>query len=608
MKLMSYVNDGLSWGIVIDDAVSGRQFVIDPQRTQKFLDEFCSDRTVGYFLNRPSFFPDSIPATMTDFLTSGEVGMTAAREMKTFVERFISQSDRTLLSRAAHPIDDVEFLPPIPEPRLLWGLVGNVPSFSRSKLEMKQLQLIPQGHQRPPGTVIAHKQSCRLYRESGGNAELAIVIGRQGRNIRIQDAMSHVAGYTIVNDMCHSLYGQLIMTLKEKYGTGVNRDEMNRIARERGSFFADEDIYAILSSSWAGKMSDRMCAIGPWIVTPDEIGDPYDLLVYTRRDGQLLGRGHTCALLVGIERAIAYYSSFATLYPGDIIHFGAVSKDGYSFAGLPNATTGYMQSEIEKIGTLSVNAQLIDRAEEAAMPATLRAEDRVDEISSPIKLCSMKQRNLYNIFGNTTRAWDGRRLEPKPFPRFLCVPGTVVSTAVSPLSLSSASLRVSAEFCAVIGSVSRGLKPEDVVAHLAGVCPMLCVEDYSLTEQFAQAIPAFDREWALPEIYGRWGDGFNTIPDTFMSSEQLKRVNRLHLDVGNQREHYDTSDYMLWFDEVIAFITSYITLYPGDIVTLGNLGPSLDISETLRKTGAATIHLESNVGSIVRHLVLSVND
>ena len=605
MKLMSYVNDGLSWGIVIDDASSGKEYVIDPQKVQSFLDDFCSDRTVGYFLNRPKFFKDGIPLDMVAFLEMGEAGMTSARNMKVFVERFIAQSDRTLLTRAANPVDEVDFLPPVPEPRLLWGLVGNVPSFSRSKLEMKQLQLVPQGHQRPPGAVIAHRQNCRIYKESGGNAELAFVIGKKGRNIRIQDAMEYVAGYTIVNDMCHGLYGQLIMEIKEKNGTGINdRDAMMKIARERGSFFADEDIYAILSSSWSGKISDRMCAVGPWIVTPDEIGDPYDLLVFTRRSGELLGRGHTCGLMVGIERAIAYYSSFATLHPGDIIHLGAVSKDGYSFKSAPDSLTSCLQSEIEKIGTLSVNATLIGKAEEEAMPPAERTVPELSGVKSLEVLNEFKQKNVYNVFGNTVREWDRRKLSPKPFPRFLCAPGNIVGTPSATTDIFTAKLRVSAEFCAVVGKKSRGLRPDEVMSRLLGFCPMICLEDYSLTEQFEHATVAFDREWALPEIYGRWGDGYNVIPADFLVPDRLTRSNCLRLSVGTQAETYDTADYYLWFDEVIAFISRHITLFPGDIITLGNLGPRLDLAEMLLRDGTATIRLESDEVSFERVITL----
>lgn len=595
MKLMSYINDGIQWGIVVSDQASGMEYVIDPQKVQCFLDKYCSDRTTGYFLNRPCFFESGIPDTMVEFLELGKAGMAAAANMKNFVERFILQSDRSILEFAATPIDDAEFLAPVPEPRLLWGLVGNVPSFSRSKWEMKQLQLVPQGHQRPPGTVIAHNQKVPMYEGAGGNAEFAFVIGKKGRRIKMQEAMEYVAGYTIVNDMCHSLYAECINEIKDKAKENkMSKEEMSKIARESGSFFADEDIYTILSSSWSGKISDRMCSVGPWIVTPDEIGDPYDLVVNTKRNGEKLGRGHTCALLVGIERAIAYYSSFATLYPGDIIHLGAVSKDGYGFKTPAASTESCIQSEIESIGTLNTRATLVNRIKEKSLPPKNRMLSDLKEIKSLKFIDSLKLNNMYNVYGNTLREWQERRLAPKPFPRFLCVPGNSVGTTKVQTDIFTGNIRISAELCAIIGKTARGIKKQDTISCISAFCPMICLEDKSLMDQFKNANIAFEREVALPEIYGRWGDAYNIVPEKFVEPDALVRDNLVTLKAGDKSETYNTKDYYLWFDEVISFISTHITLYPGDIVTLGNLGPAIDLSDILTKDKKVDIILEFN--------------
>lgn len=605
MKLMSYINTGIQWGIVIFDQVSQKEYVIDPQKIECFLDQYCSDRTVGYFLNRPHFFEDEVPKTMVDFLKTGEAGMTVARNMKDFVERFIVQSDRSILIRAANPIDEVEFLAPVPEPRLLWGLVGNVSSFSRSKWEMKQLQLVPQGHQRPLGTVIGHNQKSPMYSEAGGNAEFAFVIGKKGRKIEMKDAMEYVAGYTIVNDMCHALYAQIITDIKEKTEKNItSKEDMLKIARESGSFFANEDIYTILSSSWSGKSSDRMCAIGPWIVTPDEIGDPYDLLVNTKRNGEQLGRGHTCGLLVGIERAIAYYSSFATLYPGDIIHLGAVSKDGYSFKTLETCTESCIQSEIENIGTLNTHVSLIDKDEEKSLPEVDKSITELKNIKSMKFLNATKLNNLYNVYGNTVREWNERKLAPKPFPRFLCVPGNAVGTPEAKTDIFTNNIRASAEFCAVIGKTARGLKKQDVASHILGFCPMICIEDKSLMNQFKNATIAFEREWALPEMYGRWGDAYNIVSEEYIEPDNLLRDNSITLKSEGKLEKYNTKDYYLWFEDVISFISTHITLYPGDIITLGNLGPSIDLSDILMKNNRASINLKFDKIEITKTIFL----
>lgn len=592
MKLMSYVNDGLEWGIVINDSVTGKEYVIDPKKIQYFLDRFCSDRTVGYFLNRPHFFEGEIPATMVEFLELGQTGMRAASDMKIFIERFITQSDRTILNHAATPVDEAKFLPPVPEPRLLWGLVGNSPSFSRSKWEMKQLQLVPQGHQRPVGAVIAHNCPTPMIHEAGGNAEFAFVIGKKGRNIKMTEAMGYVAGYTVVNDMGHSLYADLVKKAKELNGNAVTDSEaMSKIAREKGAHFADEDIYTILSSSWTGKCSDRMCAVGPWIVTPDEIGDPYDLEVFTKRNGERLGRGNTCALLVGIERAIAYYSSFATLYPGDIIHLGSVAKDGYPFKSSETCKESCIQSEIERIGTLNTRVTFMTKDEETAYAPAPGKTTELRGLPSLRELNDLRCKNLYNVFGNTTRQWNSRKLEPKPFPRFLCVPGSCVATAEAETLVFSDKIKVSAELCAIIGKTTRGIDASNISSHIAGFSPMICVEDYSLMDQFEHATIAFEREWALPEIYGRWGDAYNIVADSCISSSELQRNAEIVLKTGGLSECYNCADYLLWFDDVISFINRYITLFPGDIVTLGSLGPAIELKDHFSRDNSAKISL-----------------
>lgn len=606
MKLVSYVNDGVEWGIVITDAVSNTEYVIDPLKTKNFLSSYCSDRTVGYFSSRPEFLKHDLPMTMVEFLELGAHGMAIAREMKAFVERFVVQSDRTLLINAATALDKVKFLSPIPKPRLLWGLVGNSTSFGRGKWDVKQVQLVPQAHQRPLGTVIAHNQEVSLFRKSGGTPEFAIVIGKKCVNVKMEDAMQYVAGYTIVDDMHHSYYGKIVKELERQNGIAVlSEEEAGKVGRETGGYSREADIFAILSESWTGKYSDRMCGIGPWIVTPDEVGDPYDLLVVSKKDGEKTGRGHTGSLMVGVERAIAYYSSFATLYPGDIIHFGSASKDGFSFVSDVISSKCSMQCEIERVGTLNINATAHSEEHEASQPPVDRQiPDLTDDVTSLEFLNTTRLRNQYNVYGNSNSVNRGSNLKPKPFARFLCAPGTSSGTASAKTFIASEKIKASAEFCAVIGKNCRGIKQSEVAANVLGYCPMICLENYSLIEHFKTNTVAFARESGLPEIYGRWGDACNILSDNFIIPEKLSRDNQLILTAGDQRVEYNTLDYALWFDEVISYISTLITLYPGDIITLGNIGPHIDLSGFLVNNQPVTIKLQSNDLIITKQIAL----
>lgn len=601
MKLLSYVNDKCQWGFLLEDPVSGEEVVIDPAAALGFLNDFCGDRTVGYFLNRPNFFPAGVPATLLELLEGGETAMREAEKLLRFCRRFLAQSDRSsLLGYAGHRPDEITFLSPIPEPRLLWGLVGNVPSFARCKWPMKQLQLVPQGHQRPLGTVVAHRVKTSSI-STGGNAELGIIIGRRARNVSMENAMQYVAGFTVVNDMCQGLYAEQINAVKAASGEQVaDEKERGRHVLAVGSPVNGEDIYGILSASWSGKYADRMCGIGPWMVTPDEVGDVYDLIATCYCNDRKLGRGHSGALLVGVERAISYYSRFATLFPGDIIHFGAVGKDGYVMSPEVIASgEGIFSAEFEGIGRLELHTVFHDKAAEAAAPPVKRRTVPASP-ASPAELDAIRLRNFYLVYGNSRRPGPNGLL-PRPYPRFLCVPGSAVGSCRAPSEFNTPKLSAGAELCAVIGRTIRGRSAAEVMEAVAGVAPMLVLENRSLLLDRQRARIAFDREWALPEMYGRWGDASNLVPDSYLPANSLETL-LLQLDTPCGSQEYRFTDYALGLADVLSFINSYITLYPGDVVSLGALGEAVDLASELERNGSAAVTLRAG-GLTLRKMV-----
>src|SRR6185436_2345439 len=118
------------------------------------------------------------------------------------------------------------------------------------------------------------------------------------------------AGYTVVNDGLGSLYTRRWAELDHAAGAG-------------GTHF-----HAANTASWLDKKSDGMLALGPWIVSAEEVGDPYDLLCWYRENGVVRNRAHSGALVCGIEETIHWLSRFLTLEPGMVIHFGAMGQDG----------------------------------------------------------------------------------------------------------------------------------------------------------------------------------------------------------------------------------------------------------------------------------------
>ncbi|KGD90216.1 2-hydroxyhepta-2,4-diene-1,7-dioate isomerase [Achromobacter sp. RTa] len=117
--------------------------------------------------------------------------------------------------------------------------------------------------------------------------ELGVVIGEQARYVSEADAMKHVAGYCVVNDVSEREY-QI----------------------ERGG-------------TWdKGKGCDTFGPVGPWLATADEIADPQALDMWLDVNGKRYQNGSTRTMVFGVAQLVAYVSRFMTLYPGDLISTG----------------------------------------------------------------------------------------------------------------------------------------------------------------------------------------------------------------------------------------------------------------------------------------------
>ena len=117
--------------------------------------------------------------------------------------------------------------------------------------------------------------------------ELGVVIGTKASYISADQAMDHVAGYCVVNDVSERAFQV-----------------------ERGG-------------TWdKGKGCDTFGPIGPWLVTADEIADPQDLKMWCDVDGERMQDGNTRTMIFDVRAVVAYASQFMTLYPGDIIATG----------------------------------------------------------------------------------------------------------------------------------------------------------------------------------------------------------------------------------------------------------------------------------------------
>ena len=117
--------------------------------------------------------------------------------------------------------------------------------------------------------------------------ELGVVIGKAGKNVERANALSHVAGYCVVNDLSERKF--------QLEGTG----------------------------QWVkGKSADTFGPIGPWLVTRDEVPDPQNLELWLEVDGHRYQNGSTRTMIFGVEYVVAYVSRFMSLQTGDIISTG----------------------------------------------------------------------------------------------------------------------------------------------------------------------------------------------------------------------------------------------------------------------------------------------
>ncbi|MFE7421169.1 fumarylacetoacetate hydrolase family protein [Rhodococcus sp. NPDC057529] len=134
----------------------------------------------------------------------------------------------------------------------------------------------------PPGSV-----------KTDWEVELGVVIGKTAKHVTERDALSHVAGYLIVNDVSEREY---------------------QLAR---------------GGSWdKGKGYDSFGPLGPWLVTADEVGDPQDLALTLEVNGVRRQDGSTRDMIFDVATLVSYISQFMTLHPGDIVATGTPAGVG----------------------------------------------------------------------------------------------------------------------------------------------------------------------------------------------------------------------------------------------------------------------------------------
>lgn len=148
--------------------------------------------------------------------------------------------------------------------------------------------------------------------------ELAAVIGRKGKNVPASEARDYIAGFTVMNDFS---------------ARDIQRKEMKvRLGPAKGK-------------DWA-------TALGPWLVTTDELGDPYNLEMTARINGEVWSRGNSRSLYWKFEQMIEFLSRDDSIYPGDVLGSGTVGSGCGLELDRWVQPGDVMELEIERIGVL----------------------------------------------------------------------------------------------------------------------------------------------------------------------------------------------------------------------------------------------------------------
>lgn len=247
--------------------------------------------------------------SMKALLEEGDSGL---RRVRGLIEKV--QVNAGLLAKSSHALDAIHFLPPISDARKFLCVGKNY----RTHLEeLKRTDLIKELPHEPTGFIKLN--DCLTGHDTDVERpptvvhldyepELVFVIGKPAYQVMAKDAFDHVAGITILNDLtCRD-------TQKSEVVSG--------------------------SRFWTGKNAPGFGPLGPFIITMDEVPDPYDIWVTCSVNGEQRMRVNTSDQIWKLPRIIEHFSRLVPLMPGDMFSTGA---PGGVAVGKPNAEDLYLK-------------------------------------------------------------------------------------------------------------------------------------------------------------------------------------------------------------------------------------------------------------------------
>lgn len=216
------------------------------------------------------------------------------------------------------PFDTDSLYPPVPKPSKIICLGLNYADHARE--QKKEPPDSPMLFAKAPSALNGPFDDI-VIREGVENvdaeAELAVVIGREGSAIPIDEAQNYIAGYMVFNDV-----------------------SARKIQRADRQWFR-------------GKSFDTFAPCGPWLITPDEIGDPQNLPIRQRLNGSIMQESNTSEMKFSVYDIVSFISGSMTLMPGDTIATGTPAGVGlFRDPPLFLEDGDVVEIEIERIGTI----------------------------------------------------------------------------------------------------------------------------------------------------------------------------------------------------------------------------------------------------------------
>ncbi|TCZ65443.1 fumarylacetoacetate hydrolase family protein [Roseicella aquatilis] len=256
--------------------------------------------------------PLALPTDMLGLLAAGDAAMVQAARALAFAAR----PENAALRR---PLGSVRLRAPL-RPGKILGVGRNYADHAKEvggpPLAAPRIFLKPNSSVSGPGDVVCIPRAAL---KPDWEVELGVVIGRPAWQVGEGAALDHVAGYTVLNDLTDR-------ALQFDHPIGMT------------SF---------------GKGLDGFCPMGPWIATPEEVGEPWALDLRCVLNGEEVQHGNTRDLIFPVATLIAWLSRFVTLQPGDVIATGTPAGVGH-FRDPPRYLKpgDRLRLEVERVGVL----------------------------------------------------------------------------------------------------------------------------------------------------------------------------------------------------------------------------------------------------------------